>query len=144
MPDITSIQVSLVNPNLFFESHSATFAEPSASQIYAIPVFGITPDVARVQINELTILITDLITDLDRGYKTLQPIPVKIVKSGDSYIASFEEANIHASGETWAQAARHLKSLIVDIYDSLVSETAPLSRPSKSQLDTLLRYVHAE
>ena len=140
MPDVTSIQVSLISPNLFFESHSATFAEPSASQIYAIPVLGITPDVARVQINQLTILITDL----DNGHKTLQPIPVKIEKSDDSYIASFEEANIHASGETWAQAARHLKSLIVDIYDSLVSETAPLSRPSKNQLDTLLRYVHAE
>jgi hypothetical protein len=132
--------MTFVNSNVFFQSHTATFAEPSSSQSYGSFVFGDSPDIARIRLASLDILLTEL----ERGYKVLIPILVKIQPSGDSFLASFEEANIHASGETWAQAARHLKSLIVDIYDSLAAETAPLSRPAKTQLDALLRYVHAE
>src|SRR6267143_4734069 len=137
MPDATPIQVNFINPSFFFESHSATFAEPNASQPYANWVFGNNPDVARIKLTSLEILIAEL----ERGYKALQPLPAKIHKVGDSYVASFEEANIHASGETWASAAINLKSLVLDVYDSLMSETTALSRPAKRQLATLLRYV---
>lgn len=143
MPDATQVQFNFINASIFFQSHTATFAEPSASQNYASSVFGLGPDVARVQINQLTVL-TILITELERGYKALQPIPVRIEKSGDAYVASFEEANIHASGETWASAALALKSLILDIYDSLIGETAALGPGPKRQLATLLRYVKTQ
>lgn len=140
MPDATPIQINLINPNFFFESHSTTFAEPNASQPYANWVLGNTPDVARIKLTSLEILIAEL----EAGYKALQPIPARIQRSGNSYVASFDEANIHASGETWSSAAINLKSLVLDIYDSLISETTALSRPAKRQLATLLRYVQKD
>lgn len=140
MPDATPIQINFINPNNFFESHSTTFAEPNASQPYARWVFGNTPDVARIRLTSLEILIPEL----EKGYKALQPIPAKIQELGNSYLASFEEANISASGETWTSATINLKSLLLDIYDSLISETSALSRPAQRQLATLLRYVQKD
>lgn len=137
MPDATPTQVTIINPTFFFQSHSATFVEPSASQSYAQWVWGSDPDVARITLTSLDILITAL----ESGYTSIKPIPAKIQKMGNSFLASFEEANIHSSGETWSDAALSLRSLILDIYDSLISETAALSRPAKRQLATLLRYV---
>ena len=137
----TSIQVNLIQPRFFFESHSTTFVEPSASQQYARSVTANRSDVALI---DLVSSLEILLTELEKGYKALQPIPVKIRKSDDSYIASFEEANIHASGQTWSDAALSLKSLILDIYDSLITETAPLGPGPRRQLATLLRYVKAQ
>jgi hypothetical protein len=134
----TSIQVNLIQPQFFFESHHAIFVEPSASQTYARSVATNRSDVALI---DLASSLEILLTELEKGYTVLRPIPVKIRKSDDSYIASFDEANIHASGETWSDAALSLKSLILDIYDSLITETAPLGPGPKRQLATLLRYV---
>jgi predicted RNase H-like HicB family nuclease len=139
MPETSSIHINLIQPQFFFESHTAAFVEPSASEAYASLVF-VTPDIARVRLASLEILITEL----ESGYTARQAIPAKIEKTGGSYMASFEEANIHASGETWSDAARNLKTLILDIYDSLISETAKLGPGPKRQLATLLRYVKAE
>jgi hypothetical protein len=140
MPDTTPVQVNLINPSFFYESHSTIFVEPNASQSYAVWILGSKPDVARISLTSLRILITDL----EKGYQALRAIPAKIEQVGDSFVASFEEANIHASGETWSSAALNLKSLILDVYDSLTSETAALSRPAKRQLATLLRYVQKD
>lgn len=140
MPDTTPIQMTIVSSNVFFQSHTATFAEPSSSQTHASLVLGDSPDIARIRLAALDIRLTEL----EKGYKVLMPIPVKIVHSGDSFLASFEEANIHASGETWSGAALNLKSLILDIYDSLITETAPLGPGPKRQLATLLRYVETQ
>jgi hypothetical protein len=140
MPE-TSIQINVIQPNVYFESHRATFVEPTASQAYA---YWVVDDASNVALIRLASPLEILLTDLERGYRALQPIPIKIQKSGDSYTASFEEANIHTSGETWSEAARNLKSLILDIYDSLISETATLGRGPKRQLATLLRYVKTE
>jgi len=142
MPDMSSTQTDFVRPESFFYSHSATFVEPSGSQSYARSVLGSRSDVALIQLSSSPEKI--LVLDLEKGYKALRPIPVKIQKADDSYTASFEEANIHASGDSWSDAARNLKSLILDIYDSLITETAVLGPGPKRQLATLLRYVKAE
>ena len=140
MPE-TSIQINVIQPNVYFESRRATFVEPSASQSY---VYWIVDNTSNVALIKLASPLEILLTDLESGYKALQPIPVKIQKTDDSYTASFEEANIHASGETWSDAARNLKTLILDIYDSLITETADLGPGPKRQLTTLLRYVKTQ
>jgi predicted RNase H-like HicB family nuclease len=118
------------------------FVEPSGSQTYAQSVSATRSDVALIELPSFPERI--ILTDLEKGYTTLRPIPVKIQKTDDTYIASFEEANIHAGGDTWSEAARNLKSLILDIYDSLIAETAMLGPGPKRQLASLLRYVKAE
>ncbi|HEY6230463.1 MAG TPA: hypothetical protein VIW64_04310 [Pyrinomonadaceae bacterium] len=140
MPDTTPVQVNFINPAIFYQSHSATFVDANASQSHAIWIRGGSPDIARVSLTSLYILISNL----EQGYKILKPLLAKVEPVGDGYVASFDEANIHASGETWSRAALNLKSLVLDIYDSLISETSTLSGPAKNQLATLLRYVEKD
>lgn len=82
-----------------------------------------------------------VITDLDTGYAAIVPIPVRIARVGDSYEAGFSAANIHTSAETLIGAVRNLRSLILDVFDSLVTEQAVLGPGPQHQLATLLRYV---
>jgi hypothetical protein len=56
-------------------------------------------------------------------YDLLHPIYVSIYQTDrDEYTASFADANLHASGDTEHETLENLKSLILDLYDSLVVE----------------------
>jgi predicted RNase H-like HicB family nuclease len=55
-------------------------------------------------------------------YTLKSPIKIKIVGNDSEYIASFQESNIYASGDTPYEAIENLKSLILDTFDSLTSE----------------------
>ncbi len=56
-------------------------------------------------------------------YDLLYPIYVSIYQTDrDEYSASFADANLHASGDTEYETLENLKSLILDVYDSLVVE----------------------
>lgn len=82
-----------------------------------------------------------VLKDLEPGYSTLRPIPVQIERLDRGYIASFNAANVHTSGESLIDAARNLRSLILDVFDSLLSERSALGPGPERQLATLLRYV---
>jgi predicted RNase H-like HicB family nuclease len=56
------------------------------------------------------------------AYEVLKPIPVEIEADGDSFVATFRDASISTSGDTEQEAFENLKSLILDIFDSLRRE----------------------
>lgn len=136
MPEL---QVNFINSNLFFYSHDTSFVPTSSSAAST----GQTLDsdaAGDIKIGLATLGVT--IRQLEPGYRALEPILLTIEHHPDGYTASFEAANIHTSGETLIQAAQNLKSLILDIFDSLTAERLDKLGPGpKRQLATLLRYV---
>lgn len=141
MPDTTPIAFNFINPNFFFYSHEAQFVESTGVSENVIAQAA--QSVAASAYNLVPLSFTFLLKGkLEAGYYTLKPIPIKVQGEGDEYMASFELANIHAAGETWTEAARHLKSLILDIFDSLSAENpTALGRDASDQLSTLKIYV---
>lgn len=135
MPEL---QVNLINPNFFFYSHDTSFVPTSSTASSATQ----TPDSDSAGDIEILASLGVTIRQLESGYCALKPIPLTIEYQRDGYIASFEAANIHTSGETLFQAAQNLKSLILDIFDSLTAEPFEKLGPGpKRQLAMLLRYV---
>jgi len=56
-------------------------------------------------------------------YDVLRPIYATLRQSdGEEYCASFTDANLHSSGDNEEEAIDNLKSLILDVYDSLTCE----------------------
>src|SRR5260221_4772674 len=116
MPEL---QVNFINPKIFFYSHDMSFVPTSSSAASTTQ----TPEIDAV--GDIKIGLESLgvtIKQLEQGYRALKPIPLTIEHHPSGYIASFEAANIHTSGETLIQAAQNLKSLILDIFDSLTAE----------------------
>lgn len=54
------------------------------------------------------------------SYIIRRPIPVVIEQDEGSFVASFNEANIHASGDTMERALTNLKTYIGDVLDELL------------------------
>jgi predicted RNase H-like HicB family nuclease len=78
-------------------------------------------------------------------YTVKQPIPVNIRLSGESFIASFFDANISTSGETEEEAFSNLKSLLVETFDFLESLPEQQLGPEPLRQITVLRdFVSAE
>jgi len=102
-----------------------------------------TPTLKKLSLT--TLLPLDIvITELESGYSALAPIPIRIERVGDDYLASFNAANIHTSGETLLEAVRGIKSLILDVFDSLIAEQSALGTGPQRQLATLLQYVRKD
>ena len=75
-------------------------------------------------------------------YEAVKPIPVTVRNEDGSFVASFFEANIHAAGETDQEAYDNLRSLILDMYDSVAeSEESSLAPPLQTQRGVLRTYV---
>ena len=136
MPDL---QVNFFNSSFFFYSHDTRFVTASSSQEHAGQ--SQNSDAA----GDVTVGLTALgftINQLEPGYRALRPIPLTIAQHGGGFTASFDVANIHTSGDTLIGAAQNLRSLILDIFDSLTAEPLDKLGPGpKRQLCTLLRYV---
>jgi len=62
-------------------------------------------------------------------YVVVQPIDALIQKEEGQYIASFLEADIHASGDTEAEALSDLKAMALDAYDALLEQKAEALGP---------------
>jgi len=61
----------------------------------------------------------------------------------EGFIASLYDANIHASGDTEEEAFRNLKSLILDVFESLSTEAPKHLGPEpRRQLAVLQQYIH--
>jgi dCTP deaminase len=67
----------------------------------------------------LTVPIT---TFAPESYELKRQIQAVIQPSEEGFSAGFFDANIHASGDTEEEALRNLKSLILDVFDSLSAE----------------------
>lgn len=75
-------------------------------------------------------------------YDVLKPFHVVVCPHEDEYIASFVEANIHATGETMAEAVYNVKDMIVATFEDLLEHSeAQLGRGPLRQLKVLQDFV---
>jgi hypothetical protein len=117
--DVTVTAQVTVRPSSLYTGHELAFAE-------------------KIKITPVKILLNDL----EDGYRILKPIPVDIREAEDSFVASFTTANINSSGDSWEEAVTNLQSLLLDMYDSLLSEKPnALGREPKRQLAVLQSFI---
>lgn len=75
-------------------------------------------------------------------YLIRQPLPIFIERSETGVGASFHEANIHAAGDTDQEALDNLRSLVLDIFESLERSRASRLGPEPlRQLAVLRTYI---
>ncbi len=141
MTDATPIQITLTDPLFFFHLHRATFAEPTSSRANAS--YARTEDaVSDAKAFEFTPPLDILLKRLESGYEVVKPIRVKIKQVNNNFIASFVEANVNASGETWDEAVSNLTSLVIDKFDMLLAHRANALGPApRKQLSVLQSYI---
>ena len=74
----------------------------------------------------------------------VQPGLVAVIQGREEgFIASLYDANIHASGDTEEEAFRNLKSLILDVFESLSAEASKHLGPEpRRQLAVLQQFIH--
>jgi hypothetical protein len=83
-------------------------------------------------------------TDIPPGepYAVTVPIPVRIVREGElDFIASFEEASISISGESFRDAFQALVLDVLDTFDYLLSHCSDLGPWPEEQLAILKRHL---
>jgi hypothetical protein len=75
-------------------------------------------------------------------FALVRPIEVMVEQVDDSYVASFFDANISASGDNQQEAFDNLRSLILDTYDSLLAEPSERLGPEpRRQLAVLESFL---
>ncbi len=75
-------------------------------------------------------------------YDLIRQIPVVVQASEEGFVAGFFDANVHAAGDTEEEAVRNLKSLILDVFDSLSAEPlATLGPEPRRQLAVLQEFL---
>jgi hypothetical protein len=75
-------------------------------------------------------------------YEIKQPLPISIYRSGEEYTASLFDANIHTTGDNEQEAFDNIKSLILDMFDSLIARNLEDLGPGpKRQLAVLKQFV---
>lgn len=72
-------------------------------------------------------------------YELTTPIAVMIEGSTGECVATFHDANISASGETEQEAFENLKSLLLDVFDSLDAEDPDKLGPEPARQLAVLR-----
>jgi type I restriction enzyme, S subunit len=84
------------------------------------------------------------LVNLEPGFEVRHPIPVSIVKVQNNVVASFVAANVHASGDTQDEAVSHLKSLLIDMFELLLTHSPEELGPAPSrQLSVLQSYIRS-
>lgn len=71
-------------------------------------------------------------------YFRLQPIEILIEPAQGSFVASFLDANVSASGDNQQEAVHNLRGLILDIYESLRSESLDQLGPEPKRQPAVL------
>ena len=78
-------------------------------------------------------------------YSLLRPVEVLVEQVDDAFVASFFDANVSASGDNQQEAFDNLKSLILDVYDSLLTESPERLGPElKRQLAVLEAFLRKD
>lgn len=74
--------------------------------------------------------------------RLLRPVPVTIRFNGDDFIASFFDANIHASGETEQEAFDGLREMLIGTFTLLDShDSSSLSNEMQRSLRVLRQFI---
>lgn len=77
-------------------------------------------------------------------YEVIRHIPAVVQVCEGGFTAGFFDANIHASGDTEEEALCNLKSLILDVFESLQTESAANLGPEPArQLAVLREFIAA-
>lgn len=85
------------------------------------------------------------ITALEHPFLVTKPIPVSIRRIDNGFVASFEDANVNASGDTKVEAVENLLEYIVDLYDTLAARQPDTLGPGVTrQLETMRRYMRKQ
>ena len=76
-------------------------------------------------------------------YELRRPLVVLVQPEEEGFTASHFDANLHASGDTEEEAFRNLKSLVLDVFDSLCAEPPEQLGPEpKRQFAVLKEFIH--
>jgi hypothetical protein len=95
-----------------------------------------------VQLHTLVMSAVPINTFAPEPYELRQPLLFVLQREGDAFIASFFDANVHASGDTQEEAFRNLKSLVLDVFDSLCAEPpGKLGPEPRRQLAVLQEFI---
>jgi predicted RNase H-like HicB family nuclease len=85
--------------------------------------------------NQMEMSIT---TFAPEPYAVIFPIRVTLIEEDEGFSASYMEANIHSTGDNEFDAFENLKSLILDVFESLTAERPEnLGPKAKNQLAVL-------
>lgn len=146
--------LSIRDISLLRKSETSTSVEPepdfgptstlwSNQQVFFSPIAVPRPVIQTIGSLSLTIAKAD---GLD--YEILRPIPVVIERDEDYFIASFNETNIHASGDTMERALTNLKTYIGDVFDEVSAigseNLGPTLRYEFALLQTYIQKRNAE
>jgi hypothetical protein len=71
----------------------------------------------------------------------LRPVPVIVESSDNCYVATFQEANVGASGDDPGEAVLSLVSLLTDIFPFLIENESQLGPDPERQLRVLKQYI---
>ena len=75
-------------------------------------------------------------------YDVIRQIIAVVQSSEEGYIAGFFDANVYAFGDTEEEALRNLKSMILDVFDSLSREPDPTLGPEpRRQLAVFREFI---
>lgn len=96
-------------------------------------------EAVRVLSSRTETVTVSISTFAPEPYEVLRPIPVLIRPDGEEFIASFVEANVNASGETQQEAFENVKTLILDVFDSLRSHSPEKLGPDPARRLAVLR-----
>jgi predicted RNase H-like HicB family nuclease len=83
--------------------------------------------------------IVPITTVAPEPYEICRPLLVTVQPSGEEYVAGFFDANVYASGDTEEEAVTNLKSVLLDVFDSLSSEPADSLGPEPARQLAVLR-----
>lgn len=139
-PTPTSYQINIFLGQQPAGPDYAVIIEPTATR-GCVSYAGRASAASVASVGDITSL--DMLFDeLEEGYKVLRPIPVSIRKVDTGFVAGFEDAHVSASGDTWAEAALNLKSLVVDTLDMLLGHRREALGPGpKRQLSVLQSFI---
>ena len=80
---------------------------------------GLRKESREAPSSPFTVRLTTLAPE---GFDLLREIPAMLQQTEDSFVATFFDANLAASGDTREEAVQNLKTLIVEIFEDLESE----------------------
>jgi dCTP deaminase len=87
-------------------------------------------------------LLVPITTFAPEPYDLIRQMVAVVQPSEEGFIAGVFDANVHASGDTEEEAVRNLKSLILDVFDSLSAEPPERLGPQPSrQLAALREFI---
>jgi hypothetical protein len=77
----------------------------------------------------------------DDDYRLLAPIPIRLERTNNGFIASFDEANIAIAGITKTDARQALEVEILDAFDDWTADETALGIPTRQQLGILRQHI---